>query len=77
MAACALGKLAMNFQAFADGGLFDAWHLGCDLAHVGNREPGSVPSRFLRIQVPRLTGEVRVPFDVSERIDTWVGMPPR
>ena len=39
--------------------------------------PGSVPSSVFRIQVPRLTGDVRVPLDVIVRIDAWVTMPPR
>ena len=40
-------------------------------------KPGSVSSRFLRIQVPRFTGDVRVPLEVIVRIEACVTIPPR
>ena len=38
---------------------------------------GGVPRMFSRIHLPRLTGEVRVGFDVAARMLAWVSTPPR
>ena len=38
---------------------------------------GGVPRMFSRIHLPRLTGEVRVGFDVAARTLAWVSTPPR
>ena len=51
--------------------------LGAISPALATGKPGSVPRSVLRIHVPRFTGDVRVPLDVSERIDACVTMPPR
>ncbi len=77
MAAGTLWQLAVNLQSLPDRRLVDAGTLGAISPALATGSPGSVFSSVFKIQVPRFTGEVRVPFDVIVRIEAWVTMPPR
>src|SRR4029079_9231438 len=59
-----MGRFAATVFSFNDG----------TLAGGGG---GGVPRRFSRIHLPRITGEVRVAYDVTVRILPWRSSPPR
>src|SRR5688572_13022082 len=53
-----------------------AFWLSSSSGTLGGGGGGGVPRICSRTQRPRLTGDVRVGFDVTVRIDAWVSRPP-
>jgi len=73
----ALWQGTMVFKSLSNRGFVEAGDFRSEVSSVGYRQSGIHAEPVFITHVPRLTGDVQVPFEVTEKIEARVTMPSR